>query len=229
MPFVVLGLASVLLVVVHISVMAIAGHLLGVVVREVSYGVGPVVLARGPVRVRALPLGGSVLFKTVRDEAGKASDTAAPPDPAGALDHRPLAVQLLVMLAGSLALIALAVALRPAEGLGSVARGFAQAAAGALGPLSTAQRLLDAAFALAMTQGFVAVVGVLAAKIAALNLLPLPMLNGGQALLALLRGGRSALPRWQDVLHKVLILPSLAFGLSWMVAGAYFLVRTLRG
>jgi membrane-associated protease RseP (regulator of RpoE activity) len=63
--------------------------------------------------------------------------------------------------------------------------------------------------------------GLFFAKMAALNLLPVPMLNGGDALLALL-GMNSASERANAILRQIAIWPMLLVWCSWLVAGAVY-------
>jgi membrane-associated protease RseP (regulator of RpoE activity) len=87
--------------------------------------------------------------------------------------------------------------------------------------LSTAQLLLSDGEAFAATHGFVLVFALVSVKLCALNLLPFGGLNGGQALLALARGGKPYVA-WEETVAKWLLLPGLAVLLAWLVAfGVY--------
>ncbi len=69
---------------------------------------------------------------------------------------------------------------------------------------------------------FKALLGHVAAKFAAFNLLPLPATNGGQALTFI--GRRFGLDRiWPARLTHILVLAYLALGLSWVGAMVYVL------
>lgn len=66
-------------------------------------------------------------------------------------------------------------------------RGFGQFIVATCSPLSSAQDLIKSGAAYLESNGLIAGLGILSAKIAAFNLLPLPTLNGGDALMALLQ------------------------------------------
>lgn len=175
-----------------------------------------------------LPLGGAVTLKDTRS-------TDVPEDvpadlPADyfddAFNHKPRAVQVLLPLAGAASLVLVALVLHPGSGLASVGHGFVQIVAGGLSPLGTAHGLLDGARAFAAQQGFVPLLGMVAAKLAALNLLPLPAMNGGQALLALMeRDLHEDTSPWLRKLTEWGLWLSVALALSWLVAIGFFLVR----
>jgi hypothetical protein len=59
---------------------------------------------------------------------------------------------------------------------------------------------------------------VLAAKLAAVNLLPLPLLNGGQALLTLVTRDLRETPAWQRKLTAVFVWVWLVLIASWLSA-----------
>lgn len=211
--------ATALLTAVHVLVMTLLGRWLRIAVREVSLGFGPVLLSAGIFRLRAVPLGGVVMFKDTRAEA--IPEGAPPGWVKDAFDHQPRWVQALLPLAGAASLVAMAFAWHPGSALASLGHGFVQIAAGGLGPLSTAQPLIAGASHIA-TQGFLPLLGVLAAKFAALNLLPLPMMNGGQALLALLDPAPRETPRWKQMLMQWSVWLLIALVFSWAVAIGYF-------
>jgi membrane-associated protease RseP (regulator of RpoE activity) len=211
--------AIALLTAVHVGAMTMLGHWLRIAVREVSLGFGPVLLSAGIFRLRALPLGGFVLFKDTRAEAIPAD---APPGwVKDAFDHQQRWVQALLPLAGASSLVAMAFVWHPGSALASVGHGFVQIVAGGLGPLSTAQQLIGGANHIA-TLGFVPLLGVLAAKFAALNLLPLTAMNGGQALLALLDPAPREMPRWKQMLTQWSVWLLIALTFSWAVAIGFF-------
>ncbi|MFM9925304.1 site-2 protease family protein [Variovorax sp. H27-G14] len=211
--------AIALLAALHVSVMALLGRALGIAIREVSFGMGPTLLAVGAFRLRALPLGGSVVFKDTlaQTPSGDAADTGA----ADAFDHQPRAVRVLLPLCGIAALAAVAFALHPGSAGASLANGFVQIVSGGLAPLSIAQQLINGATRVA-SLGFLPLLGMLAAKCAALNLLPLASMGGGQALLALLDPAPRETPPWKAWLLQASVWLLLALALSWAVAIGLF-------
>jgi membrane-associated protease RseP (regulator of RpoE activity) len=210
--------AVVVCMLLHVMVIALAGAALGVTIREVTIGLGPTAFTVGRLRVKALPYGGAVRFKDSREEELDAADTR------DALDGRPTWVQLFVGLSGCLALIALAIAALQAEGVRAFVAGFPQIVAGALSPLGAAQSLLAQAVERVAALPFVAILGLVAAKLAAFNLLPLPGANGGFVIGTVARAAGIA-RAWPQALTTALFFVYMALGISWVVALVVFLVR----
>ena len=217
--------ALALLVCIHIGTMAALGHGLGIKVRRISMGFGPPLFSVGIFQLRLLPVAGSVAFKDTRTE--DVPDDISPDDFDDAFNHKPRAIQVLLPLAGAASLALVALLLHPGSALASISHGFVQIVAGGLSPLGTAQGLIDGGRAFAAQQGFVPLVGMVAAKLAALNLLPLPAMNGGQALLALLkRDPREDTAPWLQRLIEWGLWLWVALALSWLVAIGCFFVQS---
>lgn len=219
--------AVALLAGIHIGTMAALGRWLGIKVRQASLGFGPVLFSFGVFQLRALPFGGSVTFKNTRTE--DTTDEAPVAHVHDAFDRKPRAVQVLLPLAGAASLALVALLLHPGSALASIGHGFVQIVAGGVSPLGTAQRLVEGVRAFAAQQGFAPLLGMVAAKLAALNLLPLPAMNGGQALLALLK--RDLHEEEPSLLLQRLtewgLWLCVALALSWLVAIGFFVVRGL--
>lgn len=197
---------------IHISVMAACARLFGITVRSISYGVGPTLLSWGKVRVKLLPLAGNVVLKDTREE------TLYDDDPClDAYNFQPLWKQFVLPLSGVVVLLALSLGIMGASGWNSFVAAFGQIFHGALAPLSTAQELLGEGETFARTHGFALVFALFSLKLCAFNLLPFAGLNGGQALLAIARGGR-AFVAWEETLTKWMLLPGLAILLAWAAA-----------
>ena len=212
-----LALALALCVFVHVSVMALAARLAGVAVREVSYGCGPRLLSIGRVRIRLLLLGGALKMKDTRNE------NVPPTESGDAFDTQSLPVQLAIALSGCAGLLGLALLAGASENIDAFIAGFQQFFAGALSPTNEAPRLLSTGVAFAQSQPFVSVCALVAAKMAALNLLPFPALNGGQAVGMLLRGVGFG-PRWADRFVTPLLVVLLLLAASWLLAMGSLLV-----
>ena len=207
--------------VIHISVMAACARLFGITVRSISYGVGPTLLSWGKVRVKLLPLAGNVVLKDTREE------TLYDDDPClDAYNFQPLWKQFVLPLSGVVVLLALSLGIMGAPGWNSFVAAFGQIFHGALAPLSTAQELLGEGETFARTHGFALVFALFSLKLCAFNLLPFAGLNGGQALLAIARGGR-AFVAWEETLTKWMLLPGLAILLAWAAALAVYCWRAL--
>ena len=204
---------------IHISVMAACARLFGITVRSISYGVGPTLLSWGKVRVKLLPLAGNVVLKDTREE------TLYDDDPClDAYNFQPLWKQFVLPLSGVVVLLALSLGIMGASGWNSFVAAFGQIFYGALAPLSTAQELLGEGETFARTHGFALVFSLFSLKLCAFNLLPFAGLNGGQALLAIARGGR-AFVAWEETLTKWMLLPGLAILLAWAAALAVYCWR----
>ena len=214
-------LAAALFMLLHISVMALCARVCGITVRSISYGVGPTLLSWGKVRVKLLPLAGNVVLKDTREE------TLYDDDPClDAYNLQPLWKQVLLPLSGVGVLLTLSLGIMGASGWDSFVAAFGQIIHGALAPLSTAQALLGDGESFARTHSFALVFALFSLKLCALNLLPFAGLNGGQALLAIARGGKPYVA-WEESVAKWLLLPGLAILLAWTAALAVYCWRAL--
>ena len=210
-------LAATLFILIHISVMAACARLFGITVRSgVSYGVGPTLLVAGKVKVKLLPLAGSVALKDTREEELYDDDPCL-----DAYNFQPLWKQVLLPLSGVGVLLALSMGIMGAAGWDGFTSAFAQIIHGALAPMSTAQELLGNGAVFANTHGFASVFALFSLKLCALNLLPFAGLNGGQALLAIARGGKPYVA-WEEPVAKWLLLPGLAVLLAWLTAFGWY-------
>lgn len=72
--------------------------------------------------------------------------------------------------------------------------------------------------------GFAAVPGLVCAKLGAFNLLPLPALNGGQALVNLVKWGRPE-AGWEEGLSRWSAVATLLLSVAWLLAIGYFGLR----
>ncbi|SEF32544.1 site-2 protease family protein [Variovorax sp. NFACC27] len=205
-----------LLVCIHLFAMAALGRWWGITVRAVSLGFGPRLLSLGIFHLHAVPLGGNVRFKDTQEEGVPFDKPADYFD--DAFDHKPRTVQVLIPLAGVAALIVVALVLRQGAAVPSVVHGFAQFLMGALDPLTTGRQLVSGATAFAGQHAFLPLLGMLAAKLAAVNLLPVPSLNGGQALLTLVTRDLRETPAWRRRLTVAGLLVWVALVASWLSA-----------
>jgi len=210
--------AVVLCVLLHMFVIALCGAAFGVTVREISLGLGPKAFSIGNFTFRAFPFGGSVRFKDSREEELDADDMR------GALDDRSLLVQIVIGLSGCLALLALAIVALQAEGVKAFLNGFLEIVMGAVSPMDKAQALLAQAQQRLTGAPFVTVLGLVAAKLAAFNLLPLPAANGG-FVIAMIARGLGIAKFWPQGLTPVLLLAYLAIAISWLWALVVYLLH----
>ena len=219
-----MALASVALaVVIHLAAMAACAVCMGIRVRSVSFGIGPVWLRLGPVHLRALPVAGNVVLKDSRVE-GDEGDLLDPAEFSDAFNHQPMWKQVLLPLAGPAALVAMGVGILGAEGWAAFTRGFAQLVLGAVSPLDQAQAYLQSFQAFVGDRGFVAILGLVCAKLGALNLLPLATFNGGQALVNLAKRGRPEVA-WEGAWGQWSLWASLLLLGAWLLALGFFVLR----
>jgi len=142
----------------------------------------------------------------------------------GALDQRPAIVQCLIGLAGCAALVVLAVMIWQGAGLHAVVAGFTQIVAGAISPLDEALGLIAQAEQALVGLPLIGVLGWVAAKLAAFNLLPLPAANGGFVLAVL--GRALGIQRyWPGGLTTLLLFAYIAIAMSWLVAFSWYWLR----
>ena len=215
-PALQLLLCFILFMLIHISVMAACARAMGITVRSISYGVGPTLLTWGKVHVKLLPLAGNVVLKDTRAE------TLYDEDPClDAYNFQPLWKQVLLPLSGVGVLLTLSLCIMGASGWERFAAAFGQIIHGALAPLSTAQALLGDGERFVRTHGFALVFALFSLKLCAFNLLPFAGLNGGQALLAIARGGKPYVA-WEESVAKWLLLPGLAILLAWVAAFGWY-------
>lgn len=217
-PFLVLLDAVVVGVVVYTAGHAAAGRAAGVTVEEVGLFVGPALLdfrVKGVrYRLGMIPVGGYVKFLGDDEKGGV---------PPGSFHRLHPLVRVAVMAAGPLAILALSAAcLGPAHAARSFVHGFGQAAPflAARGP--GGGELLRGLSAVLTYGSFRTAVGVVAAKVAAMNLLPIPALVGGTIVTNLL-GWRRGLPDGAlTALNTAGLVVTLVLVGYWVVAVARF-------
>ena len=166
---------------VHLVAMLASGRLAGLLPVEFVYGLGPQLLGLqiGPIRlgIRALLVGGFVRYAGSEDEPGPPGQMT--------LESCPLAIRAAVELSGCALLFAVGGFLL---GLDRASRelwlGFAQVTRGVVSP-SGAVEMCGDAIATLISATWTTSLGLVAVKMAAVNLLPLPPSNGGNALLAI--------------------------------------------
>jgi membrane-associated protease RseP (regulator of RpoE activity) len=178
-------LALVLCVVLHLLAMAATGLLLGMELRELSIGIGPS-LKFGRLRAGLLPIGGAVRFRLEDEPDMEAGHEEAFPPRGRAFDTAPAWMRLCVVLSGCATLLLAAFALAPGQALHDFLVTPAQLYAGISEPTEgAAHAMLAAGIAFARAQPFGATFALVAAKLAAFNLLPFFGSNGS-AVLALI-------------------------------------------
>lgn len=198
----------------------VAGRLVGARLTEFSLFIGPVVWERmvGETRLalRWLPSGGFVSFQGMKAD-----------EPLEAGSYRSLhpVLRALVALSGPAFLLLLAVILLGGtRAVHSFLTAFPQFVQLLFSPLSAGKLLVLRYLELVSPAQLPLALGVLAAKFAAWNCLPIPTFNGGQALIELIRGRRN----WdKGVDASLAMIGMLVQGLAFLaggvaVVGAFF-------
>lgn len=146
--------------------MAAMAKCLGASISEVSIGYGPLIASFGRLKVRLLPISGTVKLQSV-------ADAKSPQELARAFDLQPLWKPVLFHLSGPAILALFAVLLAGQDALDAFGSGFGQIFIGAIRPFSVAQTYLNDYAAYAESHGTLDVLTIIAAKLAALNLVPI--------------------------------------------------------
>lgn len=195
---------------VHVLSMAAVARLFRVQVIVVRLFYGPRVLRVGKVEVGCLPFGSTIGFRS--------TDSDAPPEPSRrAIDEASPWVTIAIVLGGISVLVVFAVAVLGLPGLRHVGSGFVELVSGPLAPRTEGARLVRALFDVAAGEGVLAFLAVCAAKAAAFNLMPLPSLNGGDILRAVLKlCGRTAPSGGIWVVLTLVV--TLAASVCWAIA-----------
>ena len=210
-------LCFLLFMLIHISVMALCARAFGITLRQISYGVGPTLLSLGKVHVKLLPLAGNVVLKDTREE------TLYDDDPClDAYNFQPLWKQVAAAAERRGRLAGLVAGHHGSARAGTLRRCLranhprrAGAVVDGAGHCWVTGKRLRARTALRWCSPCSAL------KLCAFNLLPFAGLNGGQALLAIARGGKPYVA-WEESATKWLLLPGLAILLAWVVAFGWY-------
>lgn len=205
--------AIIVSILVHVLSMAFAGWVVGAEVKEVSLFSGPNFLRVNrwgiDFKINYIPMGGSVQF-------GESFQSIHP------------IKRIFISIAGCLGLLVLAVAtLGFQTAYTKFYTGFQQIIFGALSPLSFGSNLFFGLNSFMKVNTLFACIGVVAAKFAACNLLPLPVLNGGDILLSLIGLIKPIPTKIREYLQQVGLLIVLALMFIWVIAFCYFLYRLL--
>jgi len=195
----------------HLATIAATARAFGVGIRTVSLGFGPRVVGIGSLRICALPAGGYVRLVDSRE------GPLGPGEKARAFDGKSPLAQIVVSLSGCGALILAAVVLAGPGAWRAAAAAPLQFILGAASPFGEAQDLLRGMWTFSASASTASVFGIVAAKMAGINLLPLPALNGGAAVAVLARA--TGLHKvWSPASTQALLLLLVAALGSWLVA-----------
>lgn len=201
----------------HLATLALVGRAMGARPRRVVFGYGPALttfrVGASEVRLGLVPLGGYVQFWLSSDD---------PPAPAGEplFDRLPALRRVATLLSAGVVGVLLASALTATPPWTLLATTARDVVRGALAPTTVGAGLVAAVVAAARDRPFPAFLGAVIGCVASFNLLPLPGLNGGDALIALI--GPKERPIWLSVLG---LLALFAGAIAWAIALVTFLRR----
>lgn len=214
--------AMILAILVHTLWMAIVGWVLGAKVEVVSLFSGPRLLGANiagvDFRISSLPIGGYVKFygDTTEDDVIVAGNAFK--------DLHPMK-RIFIAASGPLALLLLAaILIGPSQIARPFVSGFAQYFTGAVMPFEQGQHLLHRLSDVAKTS-FPLLLALMAVKMAAFNLLPFPVLNGGYVILEIVRLVVTIPEKAVERLNQVGFLIVIAITCGWIVAVIYHLVH----
>jgi membrane-associated protease RseP (regulator of RpoE activity) len=186
----------------------LAGRLAGLRIEKVNFFLIRIFTIRTPIfplEIGILPIGGSVKFS---DE----------------FEQRSIPVKWLVTLGGPLLVILSAlIGLSFDRILPALVSGFEQVIRGAISPVDYGAPLIQRFFAEYVATSLFAAYGILAIKLEAMNLLPIPSLNGGQLLTSLFPNFNQS--AWGERIAQIGLLINLAMLLCWAVAFAVYLFK----
>ena len=201
----------------HIVLTLALARMLGVDVRAITLGSGPVLFERGRYLVRLVPLTAAVHLKDTRVLGPEAENSA------GAFNYAPLWAQLTLILVWPFALLLLASILLGQSAASAFSSTFEQVALGAVSPHSAAQTYLSEANRYLELAAHGAILGVVAAKLAAIHLLPYNSTAITAASMAILFPGPNGMPspQFTKFVQVATLLALVAIG-SWLVAIGLF-------
>lgn len=199
---------------VHISGFVLMARLFGITARVFSIFMGPVLfsfkLRKTQYQLSLLPLGGYAKFPNTEEPFNTPSGEER-------LDEAHPFKRCAVYLGGCTFLAVFSIAiLGPQEWWHSFQSTFQQYLRGALSPLKYGAPGLRAFFDSQPT--FPTLVAVMAAKLCAMHLLPLPNFNGGDAILTLIRWRRMGISEWDNRLTIIGLLIMLPLIIGWWIA-----------
>ncbi|OGU18627.1 MAG: hypothetical protein A2X85_17465 [Geobacteraceae bacterium GWF2_54_21] len=193
---------------VHVWSMALAGWLVGAEIQEVSIGFGPSMLriktGTASININYIPTGGSVKF-------GDSFQNIHP------------IKRVFISAAGCLGLLCLAsISFGIPETFIKFQNGFGQVVYGAFSPRSIGSELLNELYSFLKVNSFFACVALIATKLAAANMLPVPILNGGDIVFTLVGWVKPIPSKIREYLSQAGLIFVLALLFCWFSAIYYF-------
>ena len=202
---------------IHVSAMAVAMKLFGVKIKEVSYGAGPTLYRMGSLKFQPLPISGYV--KPLDSRVDEVTEEEKP----YAFNHQPVAIQVLAPLSGCIVVFVISYLVLGGVAVNSFLSAFQQIVVGALHPFSAGQEFIQKTLDFVQGSSLIVIVAVVQTKVVAFNLLPLPLLNGGQAIVNLLKMGRPD-SRWEIIAANFSMFLLLILLIGWLLSVIYYVL-----
>ncbi len=198
--------------VVHNAALALWALAGDVIIKEVCFGSGPTLLSFNKVRIKLFPFNGRVVLLNSHDT------DFSPKTRQGAFDLKPLKVRLSIILSGCLITLLMSILITSGTSWPAFLAAFNQIINGRLHPFSDAQNLLLQAQNFTLEHSFLKVLGYTMAISSSFNLLPLSILNGGTAILALISKVCSLSDTIIHRIHLISLLIFIAMLFSWLIS-----------
>ena len=205
-------LAIVLGTQIHVFTMALTGYMFGVDIKKISIGYGPKIFSNGVIVFKLLFFGGYVTFQS-KDNPDKQIQ------PGRSFEDKNYFVRVFIALSGCFLLILVAWLLLLGPVFDELIFSMITVVEGALSPFEKGGEIISQALRFVEASKALDIFGMVFISIAAVNLLPIPILNGGQPFLELVPGIAI-----KEKLMMVGLLCTLAILVAWFLAiGSYFI------
>lgn len=152
----------------------------GVKITEICYGTGPKLVSFGKITIRLIPISGYARMLDSRENNLEEHELQF------AYNLKPSFVRAFILVSGSISLILIAELLIGKQAFDYFTNAFGQITRFILSPTQDAQVYIQKILDFTETSSIITIFSITLTKIAAINLLPIPALNGGNALLELI-------------------------------------------
>lgn len=204
-------IAFVTYVIFHTTIIVVCTKLAGIKILEIAYGVGPKIIEREVLKIGLLPIAGWVSLLDSREHDIPENEIQF------AFNHKPWPLQVLVPFSSCIIILVLSFVFLGIDAFNSFAIAFKQIILGAITPFSYGKNQIANIVTFIDNNSIFTIIVIIQTKLVAFNLLPLSILNGGQALVNLLKMGRPEVS-WEIVTMKISFLVFLLLLLSWGLA-----------
>tara|TARA_B110000438_G_scaffold296803_1_gene342066 strand:- start:2508 stop:3092 length:585 start_codon:yes stop_codon:yes gene_type:complete len=188
--------------------MAITARSFGVKVLKVSMGFGPSLFSYKGYTVKLFILGGFIQMLDSRIDDLEESDLKY------TFDHQNRLKKALIPLSGCVGLIIIPFIILGGDALTQLYTGIYQITLGSLKPISIGSEYVSVIVDFVSNNTLIIIFAFTSIKLAAFNLLPLPVLNGGQVIIEIL----SPPEKICEVLFKMGALTLFIIIVSWLLA-----------